>query len=448
MICLDEILFVGSYRSKSLSRPKPYCKLLPHPYLISKGENYIAINYRIYELFKEYFYNKKREELRIKGDIEKVLTKLLEKHYPMLSISEKEHGLFNSCRLWIVDSYDKSLLESEILIILAPWLTGEDIEYLNEYYLRYKSALIILTFAGIPDLFKLYKEIYHHSINDSNLNWIILDLSKGKVHELIVGDKPVIFDEIKEGIKTLLNVEYQPVTQKKYDISPKVDLRVESTKLKREIVVEGDSDEIFFRAIVNRLFNCEIEDIGWGITIAGKDKDVSIVVAALSSKKEIEKVVMARDFDDKSLEQIVKSVENAVRYKIEKIDEKTLKVLKTGSIIKVSPLGLKNDNMLKDIGSKTGEMEDYILKLMIVDENVKRWFGKDLKEVMNAAKKAKLGFNLAKSKGIVQLCAYEKKISYEEFIEKVINLASLENLKSVTKDLQPLFHGLDEIGKG
>jgi len=213
-----------------------------------------------------------------------------------------------------------------------------------------------------------------------------------------------------------------------------------------EIVVEGKSDRVFFNAIANRLFGQDIESLGYEIVVAGKDRDVIKVAASLATKTGKE-VIVARDYDEKSLKDIVKSVITTMKgmgFKAEIVSENTIKISDTESTIRVQPLGLVGDEFLASIGVKTHEMEDYILRLMEIDENVKNWFGIDLQEIARNAKKAGLSFNLSKSRGLVELSAFTKEMSSEEFIREVINRASVYNVKLAIGDLMTIFTRLQK----
>ena len=206
LICLDELLHKG-YVSEIVTIygktivDKLHGKLIPNPYIIGKSGNDVAINPRIYESFKEIFFERKAKELKKGNEIDVALNQLAEeKYYPELSVSEEEFELFNASRTWLVDSHDKSLAEYETLIVLTPWLTGKELKWLRDNYSQ-KFVVIISTFMGLPEIQKLYKELYG-PLDESGLNWMIVDVSREKeVYEMIVNAKPKLFDELREVVR-------------------------------------------------------------------------------------------------------------------------------------------------------------------------------------------------------------------------------------------------------
>lgn len=209
LLFLDELLNKADEQGATLTfwirsgtvERKFYSKIVTYPY-ITGIKNYVAINHRIYEPFKNYFFERKMKELKIGelkiGDeIKGALDRLFNKYYPNLSIWEKDSDYFKASKLWLMDSIDKSLMKSETLVILTPWLTGEDLIWLIRNYWN-KYVIIISTFMGIPDVYKLYKEIYNLPINESGRNWIILDLSRDKTYTMVIKDKPPLLGELVE----------------------------------------------------------------------------------------------------------------------------------------------------------------------------------------------------------------------------------------------------------
>ena len=205
LICLDELLHKGcaseivTIYGKTIT-DRLHGKLLPQPYIIGKSGNAVAINPRIYEFFKEIFFERKAKELKIEDKMDEGLTNLYEKYYPELSLTETKFELFDASRIWLVDTYNKSLAEYETLIVLTPWLTGKELKWLRDNYSQ-KFVVIISTFMGLPEIQKLYKELYG-PLDESGLNWMIVDVSREKeVYEMIVNAKPKLFDELREVVR-------------------------------------------------------------------------------------------------------------------------------------------------------------------------------------------------------------------------------------------------------
>jgi len=214
LIYLDELLHKG-YVSEI---DELHGKLIPQPYIIGKSGNAVAINPRIYESFKEIFFERKAKELKKENEIDVALNQLAEeKYYPVLSISEEEFELFNASRIWLVDTHDKSLAEYETLIVLTPWLTGNELKWLRDNYSQ-KFVVIISTFMGLPKIQKLYKDLYG-PLDESGLNWMIVDVSREEVHEMIVNAKPKLFDELIEIVKEIKPLPL-PVPPPKLKVHP------------------------------------------------------------------------------------------------------------------------------------------------------------------------------------------------------------------------------------
>jgi len=121
---------------------------------------------------------------------------LYERYYPDLSLTETTFELFNASRIWLLDSHDKSLAEYEVFLVLTPWITGKELKWLRDNYSK-KFVVIISTFMGLPGIQKLYKKVFNGHLNESGLNWMIIDLSREKeVYEMIVNARPKLFDEL------------------------------------------------------------------------------------------------------------------------------------------------------------------------------------------------------------------------------------------------------------
>lgn len=203
IILLNELLPTGYFRQIN----ELHGEIIPHPFIIVKSGNCVAINLRIYESFKEYFLERKAKEIKTMQEIiDKSITHLYDNHYPSLSKEPKEESeMFGASSLWLINTYDKSLAETEVLIILAPYLTGKELEHLKANYSQ-KIVVIILTLMSIPDLCQLYKAIYFAPLSESKLHWTILDFYKEKLNELVINDKPLLVNELCQVIKEKLNI--------------------------------------------------------------------------------------------------------------------------------------------------------------------------------------------------------------------------------------------------
>ncbi|MEX2703669.1 MAG: ATP-binding protein [Candidatus Freyrarchaeum guaymaensis] len=251
LIFLDELLNKADEQGVTLTfwissrtvERKFYSKIVTHPYITGTNENYVAINLRIYEPFKNYFERKmkelRRRGLEIEDEIKGALARLFSKYYPNLSIEEKDSDHFKAGRLWLMDSIDKSLMESETLVILTPWLTGEELDWLSKNYWN-KYVIIISTLMGIPDIYKLYKEIFNRPINESGLNWIIIDLSRDKIYTMVIKDKPLVLEELVELITAKAEKRREGVDKVEIELKPKKVAKPEELEEKVQSYVDSE----------------------------------------------------------------------------------------------------------------------------------------------------------------------------------------------------------------
>lgn len=93
-------------------------------------------------------------------------------------------------------------------------------------------------------------------------------------------------------------------------------------------------------------------------------------------------------------------------------------------MITILPIGLPDDVMLTNLGIMQHEMED-----------VSKWAGITLEELINVGKEAKLK-DLYRSKVLLQLLSIKKGIPYEEVIGCIIKYASKNSIEKVIKDIK------------
>ncbi len=108
-----------------------------------------------------------------------------------------------------------------------------------------------------------------------------------------------------------------------------------------------------------------------------------------------------------------------------------------GAAVKIIELGLADDKDLSSVGITEGAVEDYLLKLLVMDSNVQKWARvslRDLRDHLEPFKNVK-GIELNKSKPFISMLASLKRMTYQDCVKKLIELADKDNVKTVTKDV-------------
>lgn len=185
-----------------LNNDSEYKKDLPtQPYITAEHDGVYAVNWRIRDDFKKYFFDIKGKETQdIAEKIGRILKDLDEKHYPSISLKEVGEAGLEGIPAWNLSIHDPLLSEKEIHIVLAPWFTVEQLKsFVDEA--SSKFVVTLTTMAGIPKLKTMYRDAFYKDINESGLNLAILDFTKGKVFEETIGRPPKLYEEIIEGLK-------------------------------------------------------------------------------------------------------------------------------------------------------------------------------------------------------------------------------------------------------
>jgi AAA15 family ATPase/GTPase/5S rRNA maturation endonuclease (ribonuclease M5) len=204
---------------------------------------------------------------------------------------------------------------------------------------------------------------------------------------------------------------------------------------KKFIIVEGDSDIQFFKSLFKR-YGKNIEELGYFVNAGSKDNVITVLMALLSTKKD---VVVTMDYDNEDKKSLIQKLHNALKnrnYKIKNQEDNTLE-LEENLKITLIPMGLYNDGRLKQIGINKFEMEDYCLKLIDVDENLSKWAGLKLEELIDRAEKfAKAGFkiNAYKSSSLIGVLASLKDMEPKNVIDYIISSANIQALEKVISD--------------
>ena len=199
-------------------------------------------------------------------------------------------------------------------------------------------------------------------------------------------------------------------------------------------MVEGKSDYTFIDAITNRLFDKNIEELGYYAVIAGNKKLVKQITAALTSTGR--EIAAFMDYNKSDFNALINDLLNSINskgFKASITQENMIRVEDTGSAIKLIPLGLPQDSTLKNIGITQHEMEDYLLKLIEIDKNVANWIEITPNDLTRDAKDAKLDTN--KSENLFKYIALKKGIQYEEMIKEIIKRADESNLRKIVANI-------------
>ena len=201
---------------------------------------------------------------------------------------------------------------------------------------------------------------------------------------------------------------------------------------KRFVVVEGDEDETFLKNLFQK-YNRSLEEIGYLVKAGSRDLVKQVSGALVSTEKEI---IAMPDRDRDEREVLISSFASVLRSRSVNYtqEDNVLRIQKPNSMITVLPFGMPDDDTLSKVGITQHEMEDYCLKLVEIDENLRSWAGATLDQLVSGAKKA--GFeNLNKSNTLLRLLSAKKGILYKDAIGHIIQNASKESVDKVTSDI-------------
>jgi len=215
------------------------------------------------------------------------------------------------------------------------------------------------------------------------------------------------------------------------------------------LVIEGREDRVFLNAIAERLYNKSLDKFPFEILEISKNQQKEHLKTLASTGREI-KVV--QDYDEKSkIDEIVKSFASSLESKYGcsvETEHNHIDVKETGSHITVLAAGLPQDSDLKFIGIRCYAMEDYLLKLLSIDENLEKWAGMPMKELRNRADKLRNMGSLSKSKTLLAALAVIKNMSEETLIEEMIKNSDPRNIRKLLKSLvEEIFQKVDNPKK-
>jgi AAA15 family ATPase/GTPase len=310
-----------------------------------------------------------------------------------------------------------------------------------------KYATVILSLCLLlKDTAFLIEEVesHQHSGAITKLILRLVEVAKLKNVQLFLTTHSIEVMEALSRLPEEYDIHFFHVENKKGDIDIRhlgrnidvkllLDLGVDIRYLevyKKFIIVEGDEDIRFLKSLLQR-YGKDMEELGYLVRAGGKELVKDISAALLSTKKE---VIIMIDYDMQNKETLIQSVVSILKnknYEVQNQKNNTLEI-KGGLKITLLPMGLYNDERLKQIGIKQFEMEDYCLKLIEMDENLRKWAGETLEELVEEAKQAKIEkMNLHKSSTLLKLLALKKGMAYRDLIGYIINRASDRSLGRV-----------------
>ena len=131
------------------------------------------------------------------------------------------------------------------------------------------------------------------------------------------------------------------------------------------LIVEGWDDKAFFETLIQKLFERKPEELGLDITV-GRDKRQAKDMLRAYVRQGFLKVGIARDINDSSPQKEESDIRDNLASEV-KSPVKTEKdfILAGETKVIAIPMGLYNDEELKNLGITRHEMEDYLVKLAL-----------------------------------------------------------------------------------
>lgn len=180
-------------------------EIIPQPYLIGKYGSTLAINPRIRTNMGRYFFEKKLAVPKNQNSIQQAIGQLHEKYYPDMSFHPRD--LFPGTFAWEMHTSDKALSQKDILIILTPWLTKNQIEGLRKEASS-KFVAIVSTVMGIPELNDAFRKVY--GTDNQGVDWVIIDTTRTPFVERAAAVKPRLLSELLNMLGLQQNAENEP----------------------------------------------------------------------------------------------------------------------------------------------------------------------------------------------------------------------------------------------
>jgi hypothetical protein len=131
------------------------------------------------------------------------------------------------------------------------------------------------------------------------------------------------------------------------------------------LIVEGWDDKAFFETLIEKLYGRKPEELGLDITV-GRDKRQAKDMLRVYVRRGFLKVGIARDINDSSPHEEERNINDnlASEFRSPVKIEKDFILAGASKVIAI-PMGLYNDEELKNLGITRYEMEDYLVKLVL-----------------------------------------------------------------------------------
>ena len=204
------------------------------------------------------------------------------------------------------------------------------------------------------------------------------------------------------------------------------------------LVVEGKEDRTFTEAVSRKLSGSELAAQGIIVATSPKHEQKSVVAALASTGRDI---MVLTDYDKDDGKTIFNSFGKTVKDKfgdLATVEEPRILVSK-GSTIRIFLAGLPTDEGLKAIGIDSFAMEDYLLKLIQDDRNVRSSMRTTLEELVSRAEIIRKETRIKQNKAILLTLATVQGSSQEEVIETVVRSASRDSVEKVIGTLNEIF---------
>jgi AAA15 family ATPase/GTPase len=213
-----------------------------------------------------------------------------------------------------------------------------------------------------------------------------------------------------------------------------IDLGFNPMKLDEAVtymVVEGYEDKIFLDAVIDRIKHKSLKELGFELMECAKDSQQQTVSALASTGK---KIVVFADFDrKKTLDEFIKPYINSLISKYVEVEVNGNRVLvkRTGSQISFIPMGLPEDDELIKLGIINFAMDDFLIKLLSIDKEVRTWAEISNDELKNRSKALKDNANLKACKTLLMALGVLKEQDLFTLIPNIINKADEESLNQL-----------------
>ena len=209
------------------------------------------------------------------------------------------------------------------------------------------------------------------------------------------------------------------------------------------LIVEGNTDEAFFNALLRRLYPNSSD-----ITVENTQGKAAIPNAVRAHLRfGVSELAVAQDIDDGPPSRVLQSVQNAAysAFDITPPGGPPMDSFVTfeGRTVYILAMGLYQDSELKDLGISKHALEDYLLKLVLEDPALQvnvRELRVLLDSILPSVRDHDGWFD--SSKDLFQLIKPLVQLGFNDtgVVQKMIEDADEEILRSV---LAPLLHDLD-----